>query len=97
MKKEFASMDFGKYKVEYNEETKKFDIIRKGVGLIISCTNEIAYKQVLKALGENESKNKEEDHIMPEVLEEVERLNNIKEPKRDLTNRILNIYNKKEK
>lgn len=76
-----ASLEIGNYVIEHNMKTGRFDVYKKGVGFIISCLSPTACRQVIIALNQNEGK--EEEVIDKAILDEIERLNSIKEPIRD--------------
>lgn len=77
----FASMDFGEYTVIHNMETGRFDIVKKGgVGLIMSCKSPNNCMRVIERLtGKKPEEQKE--IIDQEILNEMNRLNQIKEPR----------------
>lgn len=76
----FASMDFGEYTVKHNTQTNRFDIVKKGVGLIMSCKSPNNCMWVIKRLmGKKPEEQKE--IIDQEILNEMNRLNQIKEPR----------------
>ena len=76
----FASMDFGEYTVIHNMKTGKFDIVKKGVGLIMSC---ISPNNCMKVIEKLTGKKPEEQKeiIDQEILNEMNRLNQIHEPR----------------
>lgn len=75
-----AVLEFGNYRIEHNLKTGRFDVYKKGaVGLIISCLTPKACKQVVDALNKNEGNS--EEVIEKAILDEVRRLNGIKEPR----------------
>ena len=75
----FASMDFGEYTVIHNMKTGKFDIVKKGVGLIMSCKSPNNCMRVIERLtGKRPEEQKE--IIDQEILNEMNCLNQIKEP-----------------
>jgi len=86
----FASMDFGEYTVIHNMKTDRFDIVKKGgVGLIMSCKSPNNCMRVIERLtGKNPEEQKE--IIDQEILNEVNRLNQIKEPRPANCNSFLN-------
>lgn len=74
----FASMDFGEYTVKHNTQTNRFDIVKKGVGLIMSCKSPNNCMRVIERLtGKKPEEQKE--IIDQEILNEMNRLNKIKE------------------
>lgn len=77
----FASMDFGEYTVVHNMETGRFDIVKKGgIGLIMSCKSPNNCMRVIERLtGKKPEEQKE--IIDQEILNEMNRLNQIKEPR----------------
>lgn len=82
-----ASLEIGNYKIEHNMKTGRFDIYKKGVGFIISCLTPTACRQVVIALNKNEGK--EEEVIDKAILDELNRLNAIQEPRPANRNSIL--------
>ena len=82
-----ASLVIGDYTIDHNMKTGRFDIYKKGVGFIISCLTPKACKQVVDALNKNEGK--PEEVIDKAILEEMKRLNAIKEERPANRNSIL--------
>lgn len=82
-----ASLEIGNYKIEHNMKTGRFDIYKKGVGFIISCLTPTACRQVVIALNNNEGK--EEEVIDKAIIDELNRLNAIQEPRPANRNSIL--------
>ena len=82
-----ASIEIGNYKIEHNLKTGRFDLYKKGVGFIISCLTPTACRQVVIALNKNEGK--EEEVIDKAIIDELNRLNAIKEERPANRNSIL--------
>lgn len=82
-----ASLEIGNYIIEHNLKTGRFDLYKKGVGFIISCLTPTACRQVVVALNKNEGK--EEEVIDKAIIDELNRLNAIKEERPANRNSIL--------
>lgn len=82
-----ASIEIGNYRIEHNMKTGRFDLYKKGVGFIISCLTPTACRQVVIALNKNEGK--EEEVIDKAIIDELNRLNAIKEERPANRNSIL--------
>lgn len=79
---EFASITLGNYKIELNEKNNVFNIIDLRTNKVkISCTTPNAAMSIVDALNKDD-----------EILAEVNRLNNIKEPERSPANRSSLLY-----
>ncbi len=83
-----ANIEIGNYRIEYNLKTGRFDLYKKGVGFVVSCSTPTACRQVVIALNKNEGK--EEEVIDKAILEELKRLNDIEEPRSANCNSFLN-------
>lgn len=78
-----ASLEIGNYIIEHNLKTGRFDLYK----IIISCLSPTACRQVVVALNNNEGK--EEEVIDKAIIDELNRLNAIQEPRPANRNSIL--------
>lgn len=83
-----SSIEIGNYIIEHNLKTGRFDLYKKGVGFVVSCSTPTACRQVVIALNKNEGK--EEEVIDKAIIDELNRLNAIKEERPANCNSFLN-------
>ena len=79
----FKTIEIGRYKIYYNEETDKYDIYDVYGRFMVSCTHFDTANQLVGLLRKDASVNKND----ADIIDEANRINEIKEPHREPANR----------